>query len=66
MTAQIHDHPSDPSPLPPPQPRDKEGTRPPLDLAHVIRQVKGIQTFLAGERAKQVLKAGEVKGEQTK
>ena len=39
-------------PLAPPEPRDPISIRPPLDLPHVIRQVNGIQTFLAGERAR--------------
>jgi hypothetical protein len=36
----------------PPQPQDSPATRPPLDLPHVINQVKGIQTFLAWEEAR--------------
>lgn len=42
--------PNDSSPLPPPEPRDKEGTRPKTDWQQVVRQVKGIQTACAMER----------------
>ena len=49
--------------LPPPQPPDEKGTRPPLDREHVNRQIRGVQTFLAQERerkrAKQVRKGDE-------
>lgn len=38
------------SQLPPPEPRDTPATRPPLNLAHMLKQVWGVQTFLAGER----------------
>lgn len=48
MTADIRDQ----SVLPPPEPRDQPDTRPPLDLPHVVRQVQGIQQFLAQERKK--------------
>lgn len=34
---------SDQSVLPPTQPPDPPGTRPKLDLAHMIRQVLGVQ-----------------------
>jgi hypothetical protein len=47
MSAQVNDQ----SVLPPPEPRDEEGTRPKLDLANVISQVRQIQEKLAGERA---------------
>lgn len=40
----------DSSILPPPEPRDEKGTRPPVDLAQVARQVWGVQWFLRGER----------------
>jgi hypothetical protein len=46
MSAQVNDQ----SVLPPPEPRDEEGTRPKLDLANVISQVRQIQEKLAGER----------------
>lgn len=48
MTADIRDQ----SVLPPPQPPDPPDTRPPLDLPHVVRQIQGIQQFLAQETAK--------------
>jgi len=43
--------PPDPQ-LPPPEPKDQPNTRPPLDLPHVINQVRGVQTFLAWEAAR--------------
>ena len=54
MTAEVRD-----SSLPPPEPRDKEGTRPETDWPHVVRQVRGIQQFVAQEQARK-------KGEQGK
>ena len=38
--------------LPPPQPRDPPGIRPPLDLAAVFAQVAEIQRRLAEEQTK--------------
>ena len=49
----------DQSMLSPPQPKDKEGIRPPLNIAHVIRQVRGIQQFLADERTKTAKKSSD-------
>lgn len=37
--------------LPPPEPRDRPGIRPPLDLDVVRTQVRAIQDKLAAERA---------------
>jgi len=47
------------SSLAPPQPRDRAGIRPPLDLANVARQVQVIQKKLAEER---LAKKAEKKG----
>ena len=46
MTADASDS-SDSACLPPPQPPDKEGTRPRTDWKQVVRQVRGIQQFVA-------------------
>lgn len=47
------------SSLPPPEPRDKEGTRPKTDWQQVVRQVKGIQTACARERERKAARARE-------
>ena len=36
--------------LPPPEPPDAKGTRPELNLPHVVRQVNDIQRFLREDR----------------
>ena len=38
--------------LAPPQPMDPISTRPELNVPHMVLQIRGIQTFLAAERAK--------------
>jgi hypothetical protein len=63
MTPDLPNHPIDPSPLPPAEPRDRPGTRPALDIDLVINQVRSIQTNLALERAAK--DAGKKKKEQT-
>ena len=42
---------TDQNDLPPAQPPDPKGTRPPLDLGVVVAQIQTIQTKLARERA---------------
>jgi hypothetical protein len=51
MTPRLPSSPADPSPLPPPQPRNRAGTRPPTDLRLVATQVKWVQERLAGWHA---------------
>jgi hypothetical protein len=48
--------------LPPPEPPDRNGTRPPLDLARMMWQVFGVQVFLRSERER----AAEEKAAQKK
>jgi hypothetical protein len=61
MTAEVRDS----TILPPPEPRDPKGTRPALDLAHLARQVRGVQTVCAwveaGKSARKKAEKGEGK-----
>jgi hypothetical protein len=41
--------------LSPAELRDPPNTRPPLDLPHMLAQVRGIQTFVAQENAQRAL-----------
>ena len=50
MTPRLPSSPTDPSPLPPPQPRDQAGVRPATDLGLVAAQVRWVQKRLAGWR----------------
>ena len=55
-----------PSDLPPPEPPDQNGARPELNLAGLVMQVVGIQTFLAEERGRAARKAEAMREQRTR